>query len=41
MQDIKSYLDISEEKTIFTYGEYDAWSSTAAELNDSAKNRKL
>ncbi|MFD2916560.1 S28 family serine protease [Psychroserpens luteus] len=41
MQGIKSYLDISAEKILFIYGEYDAWSSTAVELTDTAKNREL
>ncbi|WP_298754507.1 S28 family serine protease [uncultured Psychroserpens sp.] len=41
MQDIKSYLDNSAEKILFIYGEYDAWSATAVELSDSAKNRAL
>ncbi|MFT5846601.1 S28 family serine protease [Psychroserpens sp.] len=41
MQDIKSYLDISAEKILFIYGEYDAWSSTAVELTDTAKKREL
>ncbi|MFT6841398.1 MAG: hypothetical protein ACJASR_000158 [Psychroserpens sp.] len=37
MQDIKSYLDISAEKILFIHGGYNAWSSTAAELNDTSK----
>ena len=41
MQDIKSYLDISAEKILFIYGEYDAWSATAVELTDTAKEREL
>lgn len=41
MKEIKSYLDISAEKILFIYGEYDAWSSTAVELTDTAKNREL
>jgi len=41
MQDIKSYLDNSAEKMLFIYGEYDAWSATAVELNNSAKKREL
>lgn len=41
MQGIKSYLDNSAEKILFIYGEYDAWSSTAVELTNTAKNREL
>jgi hypothetical protein len=41
MQEIKSYLDISAEKILFIYGEYDAWSATAVELTDTAKKREL
>lgn len=41
MQGIKSYLDVSAEKILFIYGEYDAWSSTAVELTDKSKNREL
>lgn len=41
MQNIKSYLDNSAKKILFIYGEYDAWSSTAVELNNSAKKREL
>ena len=41
MQDIKSYLDVSAEKILFIYGEYDAWSATAVELTGTSKNREL
>ena len=41
MQEIKSYLNVSAEKILFIYGEYDAWSSTAVELTDKSKNREL
>ncbi|WP_040280349.1 S28 family serine protease [Psychroserpens damuponensis] len=41
MEGIKSYLDISAEKILFIYGEYDAWSATAVELTDTAKHREL
>ena len=41
MQEIKSYLDDTAEKMLFIYGEYDSWSSTAVELNGSAKSREL
>ena len=41
MQEIKSFLDTSAEKMIFIYGEYDAWSSTAVDLSDTANQREL
>lgn len=41
MQDIKSYLDTSAEKILFIYGEYDAWSATAVELQDNASTREM
>jgi len=41
MQDVKSFLDNSAEKMLFIYGEYDAWSATAVELNTDASNREL
>lgn len=41
MQDIKSFLDTSADKMIFIYGEYDAWSSTAVELEEDASKREL
>ena len=41
MQEIKSFLDNSAEKMLFIYGEYDAWSSTAVELNTDAESREL
>jgi hypothetical protein len=41
MQDIKTYLDISAEKIVFIYGEYDAWSATAVELSSNAQDRGL
>ena len=41
MQDIKSYLDRSAKKILFIYGEYDAWSATAVELQNNASKREL
>ena len=41
MQEIKSFLDKSAEKMLFIYGEYDAWSATAVELNDDAPKREV
>ena len=41
MQEIKSFLDKSAEKMLFIYGEYDAWSSTAVELQDDASAREV
>lgn len=41
MQEIKQYLDTSAKKILFIYGEYDAWSATAVELNKTAKDREL
>ena len=41
MQEIKYFLDNSAEKMLFIYGEYDAWSATAVELNTDAVNREL
>ena len=41
MQDIKSYLDNSAKKILFIYGEYDAWSATAVELQNNASKREL
>ena len=41
MKRIKSYLDSSAKKILFIYGEYDAWSATAVELQNSASKREL
>ena len=41
MQEMKLFLDTTAEKMLFIYGEYDAWSSTAVELQDDASNREL
>ena len=41
MQEIKSFLDNSAEKMLFIYGEYDAWSATAVQLQDNASNREV
>ncbi|HKJ06324.1 MAG TPA: S28 family serine protease, partial [Flavobacteriaceae bacterium] len=41
MQEIKTYLDTSAKKMLFIYGEYDAWSATAVELNNTANAREL
>jgi hypothetical protein len=41
MERIKSFLDSKAEKMIFIYGEYDAWSATAVDLNEEAKRRDL
>ncbi len=40
MQEIKSFLDNSAKKMLFIYGEYDAWSSTAVELDDDTPKRR-
>jgi hypothetical protein len=41
MQEIKSFLDNSAEKILFIYGEYDAWSSTAVDLENEPVKRQL
>lgn len=41
MVEIKNFLDNSAKKMVFIYGEYDSWSSTAVELNSTAKDREL
>ncbi|MCK8479354.1 S28 family serine protease [Psychroserpens algicola] len=41
MQDIKWFLDTTAEDMLFIYGEYDAWSATAVELNDTSKDREI
>ena len=41
MQEIKSFLDTSAESMLFIYGEYDSWSATAVDLNDSASKREV
>lgn len=41
MQEIKSFLDTSASKMLFIYGEYDAWSATAVELQDNASAREV
>lgn len=41
MQEIKSFLDNTAERMLFIYGEYDAWSATAVELNKGANKREL
>jgi len=41
MQKIKEFLDVKAEKMLFIYGEYDAWSATAVELSETAKEREL
>lgn len=41
MQEIKSFLDTTAERMLFIYGEYDAWSATAVELNTNAGEREL
>ena len=41
MERIKSFLDSKAEIMIFIYGEYDAWSATAVDLNEEAKRRDL
>ena len=41
MERIKSFLDSKAEKMIFIYGEYDAWSATAVDLDEDAERRDL
>ena len=41
MQQVDKYLDKKAKKILFIYGEYDAWSSTAVELTDSAEKREV
>ncbi len=41
MQEIKSFLDNTAEKMLFIYGEYDAWSSTAVDLENNASKREV
>ncbi len=41
MQEIKSFLDTSAKKMLFIYGEYDAWSATAVELEKNADKREM
>ena len=41
MQEIKYFLDTSAKKIMFIYGEYDAWSSTAVDLSDTANQREM
>ncbi|MGB3607093.1 MAG: S28 family serine protease [Psychroserpens sp.] len=41
MQEIKQFLDTKAENMIFIYGEYDAWSATAVELNDTSQEREV
>jgi len=41
MEKIKLFLDTSAEKMLFIYGEYDAWSATAVELNATADKREV
>ncbi|PWK18271.1 S28 family serine protease [Xanthomarina spongicola] len=41
MQEIQTFLDNSAEDMLFIYGEYDAWSATAVELEDDASKREV
>ena len=41
MQQIDFFVRHKASHMIFIYGEYDAWSATAVELNDSASKREL
>lgn len=41
MQEIQIFLDNSAEDMLFIYGEYDAWSATAVELNKDASKRDV
>ncbi len=41
MQEIKLFLDNSAEKMLFIYGEYDAWSSTAVDLENEPSKRQV
>ncbi|MBT8260154.1 MAG: aminopeptidase [Flavobacteriaceae bacterium] len=40
-QEIKEFLNKKAEKILFIYGEYDAWSATAVELNKKASKREV
>ncbi|TYA58236.1 S28 family serine protease [Formosa maritima] len=41
MQEVQTFLDNSAEDMLFIYGEYDAWSATAVELEDNALKREV
>jgi hypothetical protein len=41
MQDIRSFLNTKAKKMLFIYGEYDAWSATAVELENNPKQREM
>lgn len=41
MKDIQTFLDNSAEDMLFIYGEYDAWSATAVELDKDAAKREV
>lgn len=41
MQEIHSFLNSKAEKMLFIYGEYDAWSATAVELENNPKKREM
>jgi hypothetical protein len=41
MQEVQTFLDNSAEDMLFIYGEYDAWSATAVELEDDASEREV
>ena len=40
-QEINDFLNKKAEKILFIYGEYDAWSATAVELNKKASKREV
>lgn len=41
MQEIKAFLDNDAQRMVFIYGEYDAWSATAVELEKEADKREV
>jgi hypothetical protein len=41
MQEVQTFLDNSAEDMLFIYGEYDAWSATAVELEVDASKREV
>lgn len=41
MQEVDYFLNNKAKKILFIYGEYDAWSSTAVELTNTAEKREL
>jgi hypothetical protein len=41
MQEIRSFLNTKAQKMLFIYGEYDAWSATAVDLENNPKQREM